>query len=141
MSDVSVDQLLEELRQICSQYKSEVPSRRRPWPRSIKTRIEQLKGMGISYHRISKETCIPIMTMYSWRKTRNAGSFLPVRVSGESRSPEVIGDRTSTVTVKIPSKPGPKIRRISTVTVTTPDGIKIEGLSTEQVLVVLRGLK
>ena len=36
------EQLLDEIEQIQRQYKDEVPGKRRAWPRSIKTRIQQM---------------------------------------------------------------------------------------------------
>lgn len=59
-------QLLDELKQICTQYQSEVPTKRRPWPESIRRRILKLKRLGLPFHSIATETGIPAMILYSW---------------------------------------------------------------------------
>ncbi len=111
------EEIFSELAQICEQYKAEVPSDRRAWPESVKSRIFELKSLGINYGKIAERSGIAIQTIYSWKKP-SAAAFLPVTVK-ESIPPTVtVGKR-------------PKIRREKkslTVTVVTPMGYRIEGL-------------
>lgn len=43
--------LFRELEEICSQYKREVPGRRRAWPESVKKRVLALRALGINSHQ------------------------------------------------------------------------------------------
>jgi hypothetical protein len=138
-------QLLDELRQICTQYQREVPTRRRPWPESIRGRILRLKELGLSFHTIASETGIPAMTLYSWgpdgktrKRKKSNGAFVPVRVSA---GPAVVRAPT-TVTVPSRRKPGPRPSRkeVGTVTVVLTNGIRLEGLDTRSAVALAREL-
>lgn len=144
-----ISQLLDELRQICAQYTQEVPKKRRPWPESVRTRIFRLRFLGVSNHRIAQESGIPVMTLYTWKMPKQEdaralpapeaqapGEFLAVRVvrrrtglaslSGRSK-----GARPTTVTVKT-REAGPVL------TVITPNGVRLEGLTLEQAIEAAR---
>lgn len=58
--------LFRELEEICSQYKQEVPGRRRAWPESVKKRVLALRSLGINSHQVAKRVSIPYMTLVSW---------------------------------------------------------------------------
>jgi hypothetical protein len=76
----------------------------------------------MSYMAISRQTGIPYMTVLKWRD------------SGEGKFKEV-----STVTVD--ESLSYSLPNISTVTVTTSKGIKIEGLSMDQLFYLLERLE
>lgn len=149
-------QVLDELRQICSQYAKEVPSRRRAWPESVKSRVLRLRFLGMSNHRIAQETGIPVMTLYSWKmpepeKARLLApeqeisglpeGFLPVRVVKRRTGlvPRGRDNKHKTnqiLTVKsAASRASPP-----TVTVILPNGLRLEGLSPEQAIEAARKL-
>lgn len=121
--DDKVTALFSELSQICEQYKREVPGGRRAWPKSIKDRVFALQRLGISAHQVAKQVPIPYMTIVSWNAAeRKKGKFLPVKV--------VKGEPT-TVTVASRARRDQKHRGpapVTTVTVVTPTGFRIEGL-------------
>jgi hypothetical protein len=155
-----IPELFDELRTICAQYAKEVPKKRRPWPESIKARVLRLRLLGVSHHQIAQEIGIPVMTLYSWRmptpalaralpapedgtKKRDQAGFLPVRVvqgpkglmpSEKGSIPRRVRRRPPrrptlrTVTVKT-AHPTP-----ATLTVITPCGVRLEGLTLEQAI-------
>jgi hypothetical protein len=129
-------QLLDELRQICSQYSKEVPGRRRPWPRSIRERVIALRRARISFGKISEASGISLQTMYSWKLGRETrGAFLPVRVAKKPRlQPSRLENR----------KLRPEVQRDreqpSTVTVVLSTGLRIEGLDFGQAVEAARRL-
>jgi hypothetical protein len=109
------DELFTELSQICDQYKAEVPSNRGPWPESVKSRVFELKALGLSFVKIAERTGIPYGSITSWQRP---ASFLPVKV---------VEEKCPTVTVGRPRKKAPK-PELRAVTITTPSGYRIEGL-------------
>jgi hypothetical protein len=111
--------IFDELSQLCSQYRAEVPGGRRAWPRSVKERIFELRKMGLSYIEISKKSGIPASSIYAWSATKKGSSFVPVKV--------VKSKRDLTVRVRKPIE-SPEIAASPTVTVVTPSGFRIEGL-------------
>src|SRR5271154_5882911 len=76
MSD-RAEEIFNELAQICEQYKAEVPSNRGAWPESVKSRVFELKSMGLSFIKIAERTGIATQTIYAWKRPP---SFLPVKV-------------------------------------------------------------
>lgn len=124
------ERLIGEIHQIKEQYQIEVGSKRRPWPRSIRERIEALERLGIGAKTIAGDTGVPYHTILQWqflkRKKSKTNAFHQLTVAEPRTSMP-----TSTVTVKAE----PKI--IATVTVTTPSGFKIEG-STEAICKILK---
>jgi len=125
------DQIVSELRQLCSQYRSEVPSRRRAWPRSIKERVLQLLQLELSSEEVSALTGIPAPTIYSWKpeQQRPEPVFLPIQVVAEKPLPE--------------RKPAPPRRRertkpAPTIIVIAPNGTRFEGLDLRSALAVAR---
>ncbi len=63
----AAEQLIEEIISIREQYQAEVGSKRKPWPKSIKTRIRDLDRLGISMQKISNSVKIPYQTIMFWR--------------------------------------------------------------------------
>lgn len=127
--DAKIASLIDELTQISEQYKSEVPSRRRAWPQSIKKRIFELRRLGVGASRIAAATKIPIQTIYSWHSRKlDVGTFLPVPVverKSESKTPTVTV-RKKRIPTKVQSGAH---QNFPTVTVVTPSGYRLEGLT------------
>ena len=126
-------EIVAELQDLCAQYKAEVPGRSQAWPKSIKERVLELSALGLGDTAVSELVPIPMQTIYSWRHQKKVppareANFLPVRVT-----------ETSTVTVK--KKPKLERTKSSTVTVTTPQGFKIEGLSVNDVFSFIEKLE
>lgn len=124
-------QLLDELRQIYAQYQREVPSKRRPWPESIRSRVQELWAMGVSCHEIGSESRVPVQTMYSWRKRLKRGRFVALPI------PRAIG-HSSDRPVRRLQLSQLKARRSTTVTVVLPNGIRVEGLDAPRAALFLR---
>lgn len=138
--DERVATLLNELKQICEQYKSEVPSRRRAWPQSIKKRIFELRRLGVGASSIAEATAIPIQTIYSWSSRKSdSGTFLPVPVVKRKKAV-----KSPTVTVR---KNRRSLEKPSddnhnpTVTVVTPSGYRLEGLTYQMVRELLTAVE
>lgn len=120
-------ELLDEVRQIISQYRQEVPGRRRAWPESIKKRVLELELMGLERKEISKRTGISYYTIFNWGAASKKERFEKVAVVQARR----VLPKTATVTVarhRPAHLPGPAF---GTVTVTMPSGIRIEGVSAD----------
>lgn len=124
-------EILDELRQICSQYSKEVPGRRRPWPKSIKDRVIALRRARISFIKISEISGISLQTMYSWKLGRETKSaFLPVRVVRKRHfQPSRLEKK------EIRSEVRPARGQPTTVTVVLASGLRLEGLDFGQALV------
>ena len=126
--------IAEEVRQLCSQYLQEVPSRRRVWPKSIKDRIFQLLKLEVSSAAIAAQTGIPIATIYQWKSVSPrlqapspAADFLPVKVVPNKVTKPQVSPEPS-------KKPEPRRRyrgkrsAAPTIIVVAPNGIRFEGL-------------
>lgn len=107
------EKLVEEIREITLQYLAEVGSARKPWPKSIITRVIELHEMGLSWKAISDRTEIPYCSILNWREQFCEKKFHALTVKPLP---------SQTVTV-------PKLEseaNVGTVTVTTPEGYRIE---------------
>ena len=124
------ERLIGEINQIKEQYQVEVGSKRRPWPNSIKERIESLEKLGVQAKSIALDTGIPYHTILQWRflnrKKSKSSEFHALAVTA-SKLPKP----HPTVTVTTGSQ------KVVTVTVTTPLGFRIEG-SAESVSKILK---
>ena len=116
-------QLLQEIIEISAQYRSEVPGRRKTWPKAIRQRVLSLKDLGLSFKAISDQTGIPYYTVLNWRS--QAGKFKQV----------------ATVTVPTPILKSLPTSVAAKVTVTTPQGYRIEGLGLSDLILFLEKLK
>ena len=140
----SQNTILDELEQLSSQYKAEVPGVRRAWPESVKSRIRLLLEDGMTAAEASRKTGIPYFTLNSWRRRSHARFIqaklsapqLPINLLPEKRKlgrPRKSHHLPATVTVANLSMQKPSVNHVTsetsgTVTVTTPNGFKIEGL-------------
>lgn len=128
--------LIEEIKNITSQYQAEVGSRRKPWPNSIVIRVQELMGLGFKIKKISDMTGIPYYSILNWRH-RGQVKMLGKKFHSLAVKP------TNTFQSRTVTVPASRFSETATVTVTTLDGyqIKIEGLeSTLRFLQALRGM-
>lgn len=131
--------LIDEIRQIQQQYAGEVRSRRRPWPASIRQRIEQLSDLGMSFKEISERTKVPYYSIMNWRHgkpsvKKQGFHALTIAPLGKASEP------AATVTVPIvagKTEGWP----IGIVTVTTPDGYQLRFEDARTVAKVLEELR
>ncbi len=135
---MEAERLIEEIREITIQYKNEVGSQRKPWPKSITTRIEKLFDLGWKAPKIAKATGVPYFSILHWR-SRERKKFHALEVKA------LTVQETAAVTVQDANKNLNSLNSatvaVATVTVTTPDGfqIKIDGI--EAGLEILRRLR
>jgi transposase-like protein len=123
------DELLDEISQLLSQYRQEVPGKRRAWPESIKQRARALRGTGLNWAQIANRSGIPYHTVLKWRDDKRAGSFALVNVVPAKRYKA----KVRTVTVAKPTA----VKVPDVVTVTMPNGVRIEGVGTVLLLELL----
>lgn len=141
-------QLIEEIRQISEQYHAEVGRGRKAWPNSIKDRVTELFESGMRAKAISQATGLAYYTVLNWRPGGRKGAprglharrFKELAVVKSSREIARV-----TVPKNLPSvhKQELSSKKISTVTVTTPDGyqVRIDGLrEAADFLRAMRGL-
>ena len=134
-----IQNLFSELEQICEQYKEQVPGRRRAWPKAVKERIEELARLGVNGYEVSKRVPVPYMTIVSWRSkaksiSASSSGFLPVSVVTEKRPTTVTVKRRGRKPKQIPSQ---STNAPTTVTVVAPNGLRIEGLPVEFVMLLM----
>ena len=123
----SQESLFEEVRQLYKQYEKEVPTKRRAWPNSIKERVFQLLRLEVSCQEINRQTGMPAATIYSWKaRVKMTSGFLPVRVVSNDSHRERID---------------PVVPKSPTITVVLQDGIRIEGLTANLALEIVRGVR
>lgn len=140
MSNIDVQEVRErvqtlfiEIRQIFEQYKIEVPKKRRPWPKSIQERVLELWHLGVSSHQIALETGLPAQTMYSWKQRvkKEEPKFLQL-------APRPIQKRHRRSKFDLQLSQLEVKDKITTVTVITSDGLRIEGVPIESAADLVR---
>lgn len=149
-------ELIQEIRQITLQYKAEVPGRRRAWPEAIRKRVTELFSLGLKTRKISEVTGISIHTLSLWKSQINGGqSFQQLKIidAAESKAKSLATAKTNSfATVTVAKKRGRPPKVLSpqqldvannvTVTVTTPDGFRIEGVPVREALQwIIRGVR
>lgn len=140
--------VLDKLHQFRDQYKVEVPGVRQAWPGSVKVLICQLFDGGMTASEIARESRISYYTVNTWVRGRRSlkrnpkpTQFIEARVvepkalkltRGRPRKASIVSN-LATVTVKETPKPEVASRENAsvTVTVTTPNGFKLEGVPIE----------
>jgi transposase-like protein len=134
METTDRDQIVNELRELCTQYQAEVPSRRRTWPKSIKARVLQLLQSELSCEQVSGLCGISVATVYSWKAAAAraaAPTFLPVQIVEKKAEP-----------VAARPEPRPRVRRrgrarpTPTIIVIAPNGLRFEGLDVSQAIAI-----
>jgi hypothetical protein len=130
-------ELIEEIGQIKAQYMAEVGKGRRVWPKSIKTRVAELEVLGVPAKHVSERTGIPYETVILWRYKRRRASegseFHQIEVA-EPKLPAISKSVTVTATKS-------EMLPASTLTMTTPEGYRIEGLNEGSLLRLIAKLK
>ena len=123
-----VQVLIEEIKQIRAQYIAEVGTGgRKVWPRAIKMRVLELDGFMKSTKDTADACGLSVDTIYQWRSEAKKVNFKQLAV---------VQKKSVTVT----DAKSPKHYQLSeslrsvTVTVTTPQGFKLEGVPTELAL-------
>ena len=137
MSDES-EILIHQIRELRAQYIAEVGEGRRVWPKSIKDRVQRLDELGVSAREASERTGVGYETFLQWRYQRRQQAkkqFHRIEVKSENKAVAKIG--TVTVPKTKTSQDSPKT---GTVTVTTPEGYRIEAIDVESAVLILRGL-
>ena len=133
--------VIEEIRQLITQYRREVPSGRRAWPESIKARVAKLCVLGLTPKKISEHTELSYYTILGWvpeeQRRRYRTRQQPPSPSAPSPyfAPVAIREQSAIATVTVAKNPSGLALSPSaanaTVTVTLPDGIRIEGVTPE----------
>ena len=122
--------IINEIVQLREQYFAEVGAdARRAWPKSIRDRVMALDAMKVNRKELAQATGVPYETLMQWRHKRKnlAKGFHALALKPAN----------ATVTVA-PQNESPAVN--ATVTVTTPNGYRVEGL-VQDVLKVLKGLR
>jgi DNA-binding transcriptional regulator YiaG len=123
-------ELIEEIRQIREQYQVEVGSKRKPWPKSIRERIYELRDLGLPMPELARRLSIPYQTIAAWQSKRPGPSFHALAI----KAPTVtVGESEATVKSAVLSSD-------PTVTVRTPDNFTIE-IPVSKVGLILRQLR
>ena len=130
LDSMSTTELIEEIKQISIQYNSEVGRSRKAWPKSIKDRVAKLFEAGLRATAIAERTGLAYFTVLKWRppgqkkisRCRSKAIFNELAVVDAEFTPVV-----SVTVPQIPAKPNSnQDSDIATVTVTTPEGFKID---------------
>jgi hypothetical protein len=113
--------LVEEISQIFSQFRSEVPGRRSAWPESLKSRVLELNRSGMTFAKIARHTKVPYYTILRWRDEKRGPSFRVMNVV----------DKRKIATVTVASTAASEsvtVAETQTVVI-FPNGVRIEGVS------------
>jgi hypothetical protein len=129
----NAEQILKEIRELHEQYANEISSKRKPWPKSIRERVDELWRIGLSSHEIAAATDLPAQTMYSWKSKRNRSpDFLPI---------EIVKEKLKSLPLqlsRLDTRPTEHASISSiipiTVTVVLPNGVRLEGLDADKAL-------
>ncbi len=132
MKTQRAQQLIEEIQSLTKQYHAEVSSVRKPWPKSIKIRIQELFSLDVPVKKTAEQINIPYATIMSWKHPGKKKSNTDFHVLTVSPSP--------TVTARPPDSQ--ITSSILTVTVRTPEGYILEipeSIAVKTILELQRG--
>ena len=133
MNTQRANQLIEEIQELTRQYHAEVSSVRKPWPNSIKSRIQELFELDVPIKKTARQIDIPYATIMSWRlrpKKKNKSDFHALSV------------RPGPIVTVGPTEQH-KTKLILTVTVRTPEGYILEipeTIAVKTILELQRGI-
>ena len=118
-------ELLNEISQLFSQYRREVPGPHRAWPESMKSRVAELRGTGMKFAEIARRTNLPYYTILKWHDELPESSFRLVKV--------VAGKKVASVTVARTAEKVASVTEVTSerVTIILPSGVRIEGMGVE----------
>jgi transposase-like protein len=85
LDGLTPQQLLDEIRQIMSQFSQEVPGRRRTWPDSLKARVLALGRLGVPPSKIAQLSGVSRASVFAWCRS------LPKRPRGEPERKKISG--------------------------------------------------
>jgi hypothetical protein len=124
--------LIEEIKQITAQFKEEVPGKGKTWPKAIKQRVKVLLHAGLNSKTIADQTGLPYFTVLSWRERsgKPRGRFREVGAVTAATGEQIFNHSTAPVAVNL-----------AAVTVTTPSGYRIEGITFTEVMSIFERLK
>lgn len=132
-----VQQIISEVIQMRDQYFAEVGAdARRTWPKSIRERIILLDSMNVARREIAELTGVPYDTIIQWRhyeKKRERRNFHSIEVKTE----KPLKKETTRLPSVLTAAPSKTFVPDVTVTVTSPDGYRIEGPAAGVVKIVL----
>jgi len=126
------ERLFAEISEIATQYQREVPSGRRAWPESIRSRVFELRKSGVRSAEISRRTGLPYYTVLQWKGDGPKFVELPVRVRSAKSATVTVPARREVGTVTVPDSSGLRIL--------LPGGAVIEGLDVEALARLLPAL-
>ncbi len=124
--------LIEEIQDLTRQYHAEVSSVRKPWPRSIKVRIQELFSLGVPVKKTAAQIDIPYATIMSWKRPAKKKSNPDFHALTVRPSP----------TVTVGNSNSQKSSASLTVTVRTPEGYILElpeAIAVKAILELQRG--
>jgi hypothetical protein len=130
MSDHTTE-LIDEIAQLTTQYRQEVPGERKTWPESIRSRVIELRRLGLPNAEIAKRTGISYYTVWSWREKKGP-EFKPVSIVAVRKAATVTVPRRRPKKIATRYRKAPTPDRkpaLSTVTVAISSGVRIEGVS------------
>ena len=146
---MSQSTLIEEIKQITSQYNAEVGRDRKAWPNSIRDRVATLLQMGVKASAITRQTGVPYFTVLKWRPSSMKGAprgvhasrtkfkELAVIATREARCAEAVAVRDVAPALDAGPRDGGES---GTVTVTTLKGFRIEVQNFETAIRLIREL-
>ncbi len=126
------ERLYGEISEIAAQYQREVPSGRRAWPESIRSRVFALRKSGVRCAEISRRTGLPYYTVLQWKDCRSKFVELPVRLDPSKTDTVTVPARVKVGSVTVPGS--------SELSISLPGGAVIHGLDVEAVTRLLPAL-
>ncbi len=132
MKQHRAQQLIEEIQNLTKQYHSEVSSKRKPWPKSIKDRVRELFSLEVPQKKTAALLEIPYATIVSWK--------LPAKKKSDSDFHGLTVRPGPTVTVR--TSDSQNYNPSPTVTIRTPDGYILEvseSIAVKTILELQRG--
>jgi len=126
------ERLYTEIVDIAAHYQKEVPSGRRAWPESIRSRVFALRKSGVRCAEISRRTGLPYYTVLQWKDPSAKFIELSVRAAPERSGTVAVPDLPKLHTVTVPGG--------NNLSVLLPTGVLIQGLSVEALTRLLPAL-
>jgi len=120
------DELLKDIREMTAQYREEIPGGRKAWPKSIKDRVAELHRLGMGSTAIANATGHTYFTIHNWKKRNPEFRALAIAKPAAAALPATVPNKNQST---------------ATVTVTTAKGLRFEGISFEQAMVLAERLR
>ncbi len=95
LDGLTPQQIIEEIRQIATQYLKEFPSNGRvTWPESIRARVLALARLGVRRKKIAALTPIPAATIFLWCKGIQGSNLRRRPSQNDIQSDKITGEET-----------------------------------------------